>query len=163
MKPAVALAFGIASALALTTAQAQVYQWKDSTGRTVVSDTPPPGSAAKEARVLGSQQAVAKGEVKGDKPADKTADAPKTTAEKDLEFKKRQQDARDKADKEAKEQKNEKARKDYCENARRNLAALESKQPVTMLDDKGERQLIDNAQRQQEIERVRQNMAEACK
>ena len=62
MKPALALAFGIASALALSTAQAEVYQWKDSAGRTMVSDTPPPGVAAKDARVIGERQPVAKSE-----------------------------------------------------------------------------------------------------
>ncbi len=159
MKPAVALVFGIISALALGTAQAQIYQWKDSSGRTVVSDTPPPGSAGKDTRVIGNRQPVVKGETAADKPAD----APKTLAEKDLEFKKRQQEARDKAEKEAKEQKAEANRKENCERAKRNLAAMEAKYPVGTLDEKGEYKLLNEAQRQQEMEQARQFMAESCK
>lgn len=159
MKTALVLAVGVVAALALPTANAQVYQWKDSAGRTMVSDTPPPGAAAKDARVIGDRQPAARSE----KAAEKSAEAPKTMAEKDLDFKKRQQEAREKADKEAKEQKAEASRKDNCERARRNLAALEAKQPVAMLDEKGERKLLDDTQRQQEIERARQFMAESCK
>ena len=164
MKPALVLAFGFASAVLLTPLHAQVYQWKDSAGRTVVSDTPPPGPAAKDARVIGERRSVVRGEKQGEPaPEDKQAQAPKTTAEKDLEFKKRQQEAREKADKEAKEQKAEANRKENCERARRNLAALESKQPMATLDEKGERKLMDDSQRQQEMERARQFMAESCK
>jgi hypothetical protein len=164
MKPALILAFGFASALLMTPLHAQVYQWKDSAGRTVVSDTPPPGVAAKDARVIGERQPAARGE----KPADKTSngkssEAPKTTAEKDLDFKKRQQEGREKAEKSAKEQKAQADREENCRRARGNLAALESKRLVGTLDEKGERKPFDDAQRQQEIERARQFMAESCK
>ena len=164
MKPTLILAFGFASALLMTPLHAQVYQWKDSAGRTVVSDTPPPGVAAKEARVIGERQPVTRSEKPADKATEeKTSEAPKTTAEKDLDFKKRQQEGREKAEKEAKEQKAEANRKDNCERARRNLAALEAKQPMGMLDEKGERKLMDDTQRQNEMERARQFMAESCK
>jgi len=156
MKPALALAFGIASALALTGAHAQIYQWKDSAGRTVVSDTPPSGNGSREARVIGDQPPVTKGGA-----AAETAN--KTLAEKDLDFKKRQQEARDKAAKDAKEQEAEASRKDSCERARRTLAALEANQPMATLDEKGQRQVLDSAQRQQEMERARQFVAESCK
>ncbi|MDR0775108.1 MAG: DUF4124 domain-containing protein [Azonexus sp.] len=159
MKPTAALVLGIISALALSTAHAEIYQWKDASGRTVVSDTPPSGSAAKEANVIGKQQPVVKGEVAGEKPAD----APKSVAEKDLDFKKRQQEARDKADKEAKEQKAEADRKENCERARRNLAAIESGYGVSAFDEKGERKMLDEAQRKQEMERYREFVAQSCK
>ncbi|MCL2875455.1 MAG: DUF4124 domain-containing protein [Betaproteobacteria bacterium] len=163
MKPAATLVFGIIATLALGAAQAEIYQWKDSSGQTVISDTPPPGSAeSKETRVIGGQPPVARGESAAAK-APEASEAPKTLAEKDLEFKKRQQEAREKADKEAKEQKAEADRKDNCERAQRNLAALESKRPMTKLDEKGNPNLIDDNQRQQEMERARQIVAESCK
>ena len=159
MKPALLLIIGIASTLAVTTAHAQIYQWKDSSGRTVVSDTPPPGSATKDARVIGDRVPVSR----SDKPAEKSAEDPKTTAEKDLDFKKRQQQAREKADKEAKEQRARADLEENCRRARGNLAALESNRLVGTFDEKGERKLFDDAQRQQEIERARQFVAESCK
>lgn len=158
MKPALIFILGIAAATALFPVHAETYQWKDSNGRTVISDTPQPG-AGKAARVIGGPMPS----VSTEKPADKTAEAPKTTAEKDLEFKKRQQEAREKADKDAKEQKAAADKQENCERARRNLAALESRQPMATLDEKGERKVMDDSLRQQEMERARQFMAESCK
>jgi hypothetical protein len=159
MKPALLLVFGFATMLAMPLAHAQVYQWKNSAGRTVVSDTPPPGSAAKDARIIGERQPVSRTE----KPAEQAADGPKTTAEKDLDFKKRQQEAREKAEKSAKEQKAQADRDENCRRARGTLAALESGRLVGTIDEKGERKAFDDAQRQAEIDRARQFIAEACK
>ena len=161
MKPALILAFGFASALMASSLQAQVYQWKDSAGRTVVSDTPPPGTAVKDARVIGDRQPTVRSEKAGEEK--KAAEAPKTTAEKDLDFKKRQQEAREKADKEAKEQKAKADREENCRRARGNLAALESGRLVGTIDEKGDRKAFDDSQRQAEIDRARQFIAEACK
>lgn len=162
MKPALIFALGIASTVAIVSAHAQTYQWKDSNGRTVISDTPPPGSA-KIQRAIG-EPPPAKGftEMPGEKKVEK-AEAPKSTAEKDLDFKKRQQEAKDKAEKDAKEQKAVADKQENCERAKRNLVALESKQQFATLDEKGERKVMDTAQREQEIERARQIMAESCK
>ena len=161
MKTALIFALGVASTAVLIPVHAQTYQWKDSSGRTVISDTPQPGAAAKAARMIGGQQpSFSKEEPK---PVDKSAAAPKTTAEKDMEFKKRQLEAKEKAEKEAKEQKAAADKAENCERARRNLAGLESNQPFASLNEKGERQVMDNSQREQEINRARQFLAESCK
>jgi len=156
MRTALILALALAP---LTTAHAQTYQWKDSSGRTVISDTPPPGQAAKNARAIGSAQPSV---VKEEKTTEKAADAPKTAAEKDLDFKKRQQESREKAEKDVKEQKIAADKRDNCERARRNLAALESNFRIAMPNEKGERELMDNTQREQEMQRARQIMADSC-
>jgi len=93
----------------------------------------------------------------------KAPEGPKTTAEKDLEFKKRQQEAKEKADKQAKEQAAEAEKRDNCERAKRNLAALENNQPMVTLDENGQRKVMDTTQREQEMERARRFMAESCK
>lgn len=161
MKPALIIALGIVSTIAVS-AQAETYQWKDANGRTIVSDTPPPGSAIKGSRALGTSPAPVSEKPKSEE-ASKTADAPKSNAEKDMEFKKRQQEAKEKADKDSKEKTAEADKKDNCDRARRNLTALESTQPMATLDDKGERKIMDNSQREAEMERARKFMAESCK
>ncbi|MGE5470538.1 MAG: DUF4124 domain-containing protein [Bacteroidota bacterium] len=153
MKTTFALALVVAATTTISSAHAQTYQWKDSKGKTVISDTPPPGSA-KPMQTLGSSPTPS---------AEKAPEAAKTAAEKDMEFKKRQQDARDKADKEAKEQSAAAEKRENCERARRNLAALESAQPLATLDAYGQRKTMDNSQREQEMERARQFMADSCK
>ncbi len=139
---------------------AETYQWKDSNGQTVVSDTPPP-SSAKSRRSLGGVQPA----VVSEKPADsaKPPEGPKTTAEKDMDFKKRQQEAKEKADKQAKEQASEAEKRDNCERAKRNLTALENNQPMVTLDENGQRKVMDTSMREQEMERARRFIAEACK
>ena len=153
MKSPLIFALCVMSTVAAVSAQAQTYQWKDKNGRTVISDTPPPGSA-KSSQVSDAGPAA---------PAATTTEAPKTLAEKDMEFRKRQQEAKDKAEKEAKEQAAAAEKRENCERARRNLAALESSQPLASIDENGQRKSMDNGMRQQEIERARQFIIETCK
>ncbi|WP_310493090.1 DUF4124 domain-containing protein [Dechloromonas sp.] len=146
--------------IAVMSAQAETYQWKDNNGQTVVSDVPPPATA-KGRRSIGGVKPAVVSEAIPEKTADapKVADAPKTIAEKDLDFKKRQQESREKADKQAAE----KEKSENCDRARRNLAALEANQPLAVYDEQGERKLMDSTLREQEIERARKFMADSCK
>ncbi|TXT32570.1 MAG: hypothetical protein FD131_143 [Rhodocyclaceae bacterium] len=159
-RPTFIFALFLPLTVATISAHAETFQWKDSNGQTVVSDVPPPATAKGRRSIGGMKPAVvseALPEKTGDAP--KVADAPKTTAEKDLDFKKRQQEAREKADKLAAESE----KSENCERARRNLVALESNQPLSTYDEKGERKLMDSSQRDQEIERARRFVADTCK
>ncbi len=162
-KPVFVFSLFFLSTVSAFNVSAQTYQWKDAGGRTVISDTPPPGNA-KERRALGGQPQYFS-EKQPEKTGEKTpaADSPKSTAEKELDFKKRQQESREKAEAQAKEQAAENARRDNCERARRTRTALESDRAITSLDEQGNRQIMDQSQRALEIERARQAMAESCK
>lgn len=142
-----------------TAAFGQTWQWKDAGGNTVISDTPPPGNA-RSSRSIGARTPS----VVSEKPAaaPTTDNAPKSVAERDMEFRKRQQEARERTEKEAKEQQTVRDKQENCEQARRNLVALESDRAVMAIDEKGDRQAMDASQRAQEIERTRRIMAEAC-
>ena len=152
MNRALILAAGIAASFVATVADAQTYQSKDSRGRTVISATPPPASA-RGARTVGGNPAEA---------AAKPADAPKTAAEKDMEFRKRQQEAREKADKDAKEQAAATQKRDNCERARMQASALESGRRMLVPDGKGGETLMDDEARAGEIERAQRAISEAC-
>lgn len=164
MKPVFIFAIIFALPAAINASYAETFQWKDSNGQTVVSDVPPPASAKSRRSIGGTKPAVVS-EAVAEKPADapKIADAPKNMAEKDLDFKKRQQESKEKSEKQAKEQAAETEKRENCDRARRNLATLESNQPVTLYDEKGERKIMDTAQREQEMDRARKFMAESCK
>lgn len=157
MKTTLLLSLFVAASATTLLANAQTYQWKDGKGRTVISDTPPPGSARTQQTVGGQQTPPVT------TSGDKAPEAAKSTAEKDLEFKKRQQEAKEKAEKDAKEQAVTAEKKENCERARRNLSALESRQPVAQVDENGQQKLMDNSQREQEMERARKIIADACK
>ena len=153
MNRALILAAGVAVTVVATAAHAQTYQYKDSRGRTVISDTPPPASA-QGARTVGGNPAEA--------AASKPGDAPKTPAEKEMEFRKRQQEAREKADKDAKEQAAAAQKRENCERARMQAAALESGRRMLVPDGKGGETLMDDSARAGEVERAQRVIAESC-
>ena len=159
-----AIALGLIATSLITPASAQIYQWKDANGRTVVSDTPPPGSVAKKQRIGGSAPAPAAEPAATSAPAAPVAKSgPQGLSERDMEFKKRQQEQKEKADKAAKEEADKTARQENCDRARQALTTLESQQPVATVDEKGERQIMGESARQAEIERLRKIVADSCK
>ena len=166
MKTPLIFALLIASTATVINANAQTYQWKDSSGRTVISDTPPPASV-RNARAIGTSPPPSIGApTTGASQATggaQSADAPKTTGEKDMEFKKRQQEAKEKADKDAKETAAATQKRENCERARTHLSALESGRRMILPDGKGGETFLEDAQRGDEIERTRNTIAESCK
>ena len=76
------LALAIAAFLVTTATSAQIYQWKDESGKTVISDKPPAGSASTVKKV-------------GSAPSSSNPSAQKSTADRDMEMRKRQQEAQE--------------------------------------------------------------------
>jgi len=164
MKNALIFALFCASTATALSVHAQTYQWKDSSGRTVISDTPPPG-AARDARGIGLSPPPSSSAPKGD--AAKTeavkTDTPKTAAEKDMEFRKRQQEAKEKAEKAEKEAAAAAQKRDNCERARNNLAKLESgNHRMVVPDGKGGETYVEGAVKESEMERTRKIIADSC-
>lgn len=140
---------GLLLALPLV-AGAELYTWKDKNGRTVMSDKPPMGQVQQK-RTIATPSTP------------DNAPPQKTFAEKEMDFRKQQQDAQDKAKKEQAAQAQEKARKESCESAKRNLAMLQSGQRLAQMDDKGERYFLDDNQRAQETAKAQKAVSEWCK
>ncbi len=158
MKNHLIFTLGIALTVTALNAGAQTYQWKDSSGRTIISDTPPPGTAKEGSRTIGG-----KAPPSTTSSAAKPAEAPKTYAEKDMEFKKRQQEASEKADKEAKEKALAAEKRDNCDRAQKHIALLESGQRSATVDEKGERRIMNESEKEGEIERARRAVKDSCK
>ncbi|NJD24825.1 MAG: DUF4124 domain-containing protein [Betaproteobacteria bacterium] len=155
MNRALSAALILASSMAASAALAQAYQWKDSSGRTVISDTPPPASV-KGTKSIGTSPPPAVG------TGGAATDAPKTTAEKDMEFRKRQQDAREKSEKEAKEAAAAQQKRENCDRARSQLGALESGRRMVVPDGKGGEVFLEDDARNAEMERARKIIADSC-
>ncbi len=166
MKNTFFIVLGAIALVAASAANAQVYQWKDANGRTIISDTPPPGNIKPQKSLGMNTPAVTPASntpPAGTNAPAATASAPQNTAEKDMDFKKRQQESKEKAEKLAKEEAAAAERKDNCNRAKQAQATLESGQRITTANAKGERAFMDDAQRQQELDRVRKIAADACK
>ena len=139
-------------ALVWTAASAQVYTWRDASGKTHYSDTPPPGVDAKKMRP-GAQPGAAPS---GGTPV-------RSTAEQDMDFRKRQTEA-DKARAKADQEKGDaEDGKRNCEDARKQLNALESGQRMSRLNEAGESIPLDDEMRAQEIEKARKSVQSWCK
>lgn len=130
-----------------TAGAGEIYTWKDREGRVNYADNPPTGNTP--ARTLSGRDTEPPTAPVAQPTADKPA--PKSAAEQDLDFRKRQAEAAEqkaKADKEAaageEKQKN-------CERARNQLKALESGQRVARFNANGEREFLDDTQRAEEI------------
>ncbi len=143
---------------------AQTYKWIDQNGKVQYSDTPPPSNIKSDRLRIPAHApdapppSAAKGAAK-----DAAKGGPKTTAEQEQAFRKRQLDS-SKAEQEQEQKQAEATRE--AENCRRARAALTNLQiggRQMRIDEKGERVFLDDAQIAQETARAQQEVAQACK
>jgi hypothetical protein len=151
--------------LAAGVAQAQVYKCLDADGRTVYRQDPCPASMKRESMSKGS---AAPAPTAAPAPADKAAkgdaakSGPKTAAEQEQAFRKRQQDAA-KSAKDAEQKEAEAAAKDAnCRNARARLAQYEIGGRITQIDDKGERYYLEDSQIESAKAQARADVSRFC-
>jgi len=147
-------------------AQAQLYHYKDASGRTVYSDTPPPpgtpsGSILKSPKVIQSAPAPAdtKADAKDDKDGKKSA--PKSVAEREADYKKRMADAEKKGKEDAQKADQEKQTQERCASLRTNLAALQNGQRMRKLDASGNPYFVEENERAADIAKAQQDMVSA--
>lgn len=148
-------------------ASAQVHKCVDASGKVVYSQSPCPASS-KSATIQRAvppappAPAAAAGDAaKGD--AGKAAKSgPKTAAELEQEFRKRQKEKDDAAKKQQEELAQAKQKEENCRNARAQLAGLEAGGRQSRYNEKGERFFLGDEQIEQEKARVRQSIAKMC-
>lgn len=136
--------------LACTAAQAQAYRWKDASGKTIISDLPPP-------------KTVTTTSAESSAPPPPPPPQGRSLADQDLEFKKRQIAAREKAEKDEKDRARAEELKAYCDQTRRQIAQLESGERIMVREENGERRPMEDPQRAQELKTARKGMQENCK
>ena len=153
------LVTGSLLALIAGSASADIYTWKDANGRVQYSDQPPPDVDAKLTH--GTAKPVA------DKPSAaqsdaKAAPAPKSMADKDLEFRQRLADQADKAAKQ-KEEDARKAEKDnHCKDLHNNLAMMERGGRIGAPNAQGEMEYYTDDRIKQEGDNLRTRIAKEC-
>jgi hypothetical protein len=132
-------------------AQAQVYKWRDATGKIHYSDKPPAGTPA-QGRKLGPANSV-----NDDMPA-----ARRTAADQRLDAATRASDAKEKAASAERERAEDAQRDQACERARVNLQGLESGQIRFRMGTDGEREGLDGAVRETELHEARRSVDANC-
>lgn len=132
-------------------AYAQVYKWRDATGKIHYGDQPPV-DAATPSRKLGPANSA----------SDDTPAAQKSAVDRRLEATTQASDARAKAANAERERAQEAQREQACERARVNLQGLESGQIRYRMGTDGEREALDGAPREAELNETRRAVDAAC-
>lgn len=160
---AVALCAVLGATLALP-ASAQ-WKWRDASGHTQYSDTPPPPNVAEKDILQRPSATNPVNRVAAPAPASAASDAPPVpkTVDADLEAKRKKadQDAADK--KKAEDAKLAAARADNCARAKAQMRTFDSGMRVARVNEKGEREFLDDKARAAEIERTKAAMTADCK
>jgi len=149
--------------LLVSSAQGQVHKCVDAAGKVIYTQDPCPVNtkpgAISRSVIRAPAAAPADSAAKGD--AAKSA-APKTAAEQEQAFRKRQQDQA-KAAKESEQKSAEAQQKaEVCRNARERLAYYEIGGRIPRINAQGERYYLEDAQIEQEKSRARADVALAC-
>lgn len=132
-------------------AEAQVYKWRDATGKIHYSDKPPAGTPA-QSRKLGPANSAS-----DDVPA-----ARQSAADQRLDAAKRASEAKEKAAGAERERAQEALRAQACERSRVNLEGLESGQIRFRMGANGEREGLDGAARDAELNEARRAVDTNC-
>lgn len=157
------LTFCVAALLTVgfaTSAQAQ-WAWKDDKGQVVYSDRPPPSSipASRIVRQPTPSTPSTNGSGAATEGKENTQ---KSWVERDAEYKKRQAEKAEAEKKSADEANQQAQKRASCERARSYLATLESGTRITKTDPNGEKVFLDDAQREAEVARAREVIANSC-
>ena len=155
---------GFTVLLAALPAAAQ-WKWKDARGQVVISDVPPP-------REIPDRDVLQKPDLVTRRPANQptpvaSAPAPEVTAkakvdpELEARKKKAEQDQVDKS--KVEEEKVAAQRAENCKRAKAHQASLDSGIRLSRTNEKGEREILDDKQRAEEVARTRQIISSDCR
>ncbi|MEZ5644281.1 MAG: DUF4124 domain-containing protein [Burkholderiaceae bacterium] len=156
--------------LTIGTAQAQ-WQWLDDGGRKVFSDTAPPASVPDknilrrpQERGTSAPKASAERDVPTAEPAAEAASPAPAMTRQDaqLEARKKQAEAEEKARQQAEDARIARIRQENCERATRSRKTLVSGVRMATTNSKGNMEFLDDKARASEIQRLDRIMAQDC-
>lgn len=164
---ALALSVALTASLCLPAFGGMQWKWRDSSGRLQYSDRPPPAGTPDRdilARPTGSARSVAP-PAPAPSASGPTAAAPRPAlkaSDPELEARRRQAEAQKESERKAAEEKQAQMRAEACEKARGYQRALADGQRISRTNARGEREILDDAQRAQEMARNNETIASAC-
>lgn len=163
-------------ALGLSQPAAAQWKWKDKSGRVQYSDLPPPpnvseseilqrpsGAAARKPPPFAANSAQAAAAAMAASAASAPEGGQAKGVETELEAKRRKAAEEETAKRRAEEEKLKAARADNCQRAKANLRALDDGMRMARVNEKGEREILDDKGRAEEAKRTRDIIASDCK
>lgn len=162
-------------AFGLSQPAAAQWKWKDKTGRVQYSDLPPPQSvsdsdilqrpsgAARKPPPFAANSAQAAAAAMAASAAASGPDGAAKGVDPELEAKRRKTAEEDGAKRRAEEEKQRAAKAENCQRAKANLRALDDGMRMARVNEKGEREILDDKGRAEEAKRTRDVIASDCK
>lgn len=144
----------------LLPAQAQ-WVWRDKDGRVTASDMAPPRDVSEKDILQRPDQVQRK--VSAPPPASAPQPAAKPQVDPALEAKRRNADAQEQAKARAEEERVSQQRAENCRRARAHVSALETGQRIARTNEKGEREILDDKGRAEELRRANEVIASDCR
>jgi len=139
------------------------WKWRDKSGQITVSDLPPPRDVP-EKDILQRPDPTAVAPVRAAAASEGASSAAaRPPVDPQLEARRREAEQQQAAKAKAEADKLAEQRAQNCRNARSQLAALDSGQRIARINDKGEREIIDDKQRAEETRRARAVIASDCR
>lgn len=141
------------------------WRWRDASGRVTASDLPPPREIPDKdilQRPGGARPPAPAAPATAASAASAVA-TPATPVDKELEARKKAAEQQQQAKARADEQRLAAVRAENCSRARSHLANLESGQRLARVNDKGEREFLDDKTRADESRRAREIIASDCR
>lgn len=154
----------MATSLAPLEAQAQ-WTWRDKSGQVNASDRPPPRDVPEKdilSRPTPDARRTAAPTATPSAAPVASASAP-TALDKEVQARKRATEQEQAAKTKAEEERTASLRAENCRSARNHMASLESGQRIARTNDKGEREILDDAGRAAELRRARDVIASDCR
>jgi hypothetical protein len=159
-----ALCVGVASA------QSAPWKYRDAQGRIVVSDLPPPAgvqdkdiierptAAVRRAALTARTQSAA-----ASAPANAASAALAQSNDPELEARRKKAATEQELKQKVQQDKDNAQRAENCSRAKSHLSALNDGMRIARTNDKGEREILDDKGRAEEMQRARQVMTSDCK
>lgn len=153
--------------LGMAAAQAATWKYRDAQGRIVVSDLPPP-AGVQDKDILERPTTVVR---RAPAPAPTAASAPATSAptavaqttDPELDARRKKAATEQELKQKAQEDKDATQRAENCSRAKSHMAALGDGLRIARTNEKGEREILDDKGRAEEMQRARQVIASDCK
>jgi hypothetical protein len=155
---------GLSLSVATWPAAAQ-WKWKDARGQVVISDTPPPRDIP-ERDVLQKPSMVVQRAAAQPTPAPSAPSAEtvaKAKVDPELEARRKKGETEQQEKVKADEEKVAMQRAENCQRARAHMTSLESGMRLARTNEKGEREILDDKGRADEMQRTRQIISSDCR
>lgn len=151
--------------------QAEIYKWKDKDGKVRYSDTPPPSNVKQEA-IAGKKKSVAPTSKAPLAPVDGAAAVPAVAAPKDnepppinpedLAAEKRRNNAEVEKNNKLEKEAEAKRKAENCSAAKANMETYTQGGRVYKMNEKGEREYLDESSFKEGREKAQQEINENC-